>query len=81
MGHRPGSRRLAELISQTRALLEPLSSALEGPFGDGDLVAGRRRGRGHQDGTEVGSAGKDILHVRDGRFVEYWVASVTRRTL
>jgi predicted SnoaL-like aldol condensation-catalyzing enzyme len=46
-----------------------------GPFGQGELVAGRWRGRGRQDGAEVEFVGNDILRVEDGKFVEYWVAS------
>jgi hypothetical protein len=81
VGHWPrqtvrGVAGLTELISQTHAMLEPLSFAIEvGPFGQGELVAGRWRGRGRQDGAEVEFVGNDILRVEDAKFVEYWVAS------
>lgn len=73
-----GVEGLAELISQTHAMLEPLTFAIEvGPFGQDGLIAGRWRGRGQQDGTPVEFIGNDILRVQNGKFVEYWVASAT----
>ena len=82
-GHWPdqtvqGPVALAELIAATHAMLEPLSFTIEvAPFAEGELLAGRWRGRGERDGVPVEFVGNDILRVRDGKFVEYWVASAT----
>lgn len=83
IGHWPdrtvhGPAELAELIIQTHGMLNPLSFAIEvGPFEQSGFLAGRWRGRGHQNDAAVEFVGNDILRVQDGKFVEYWVASVS----
>ncbi|MBW4715764.1 nuclear transport factor 2 family protein [Saccharothrix obliqua] len=72
-----GRGELVGLISSTHSMLGPLSFAVEvGPIAQGPLVAGRWRGRGWRDDEAVEFVGNDILRVADGKFVEYWVASV-----
>lgn len=83
VGHWPdrtvrGVEELTGPIADTHSMLAPLSFSIEiGPFGQGDLVAGRWRGRGRSGDSPVEFIGNDILRVHDGRFVEYWVASAT----
>lgn len=82
VGHWPdrevhGAGELVELIEQTHAALRPLVFMIEvGPSTGRDLVAGRWRGEGRQDGKVMRFAGNDILRVDGGRFVEYWTASI-----
>ncbi|MCD2188049.1 ester cyclase [Actinomycetospora soli] len=82
VGHWPdrdvhGPAELAAIIDETHGMLDVLSFVIEvGPLVDGDLVAGRWRGRGAQDGNPVTFVGNDLLRVADGRFAEYWVASL-----
>lgn len=83
VGHWPdrsvhGVEELGYLISQTHDMLAPLTFAIEvGPLVQDNLVAGRWRGRGSQDGTPVEFIGNDILRLHEGKFVEYCVASAT----
>ncbi|MDL5156537.1 ester cyclase [Actinomycetospora termitidis] len=82
VGHWPdhdvhGPDEVARIIGETHGMLDALSFVVEvGPLVDGELVAGRWRGRGVQDGNPVTFIGNDLLRVADGRFVEYWVASL-----
>ncbi|MBE9372950.1 nuclear transport factor 2 family protein [Saccharopolyspora sp. HNM0983] len=83
VGHWPdrevrGPGQLAELIAGTQGMFTELSFTLDvGPIAEGDLVAGRWTGHGRSaDGTVQRFVGNDLLRVRDGRFAEYWVASV-----
>lgn len=81
VGHWPdrdihGPQELAQLIARTREMLVELKFGIElGPMVDGDLVAGRWTGEGESPDGPMSFFGNDILRVRDGRFVEYWVAS------
>ncbi|QWF80593.1 ester cyclase [Amycolatopsis sp. CA-230715] len=82
-GHWPdrevrGPGELAELIHGTHEMFDDLAFELTvGPIADGELVAGRWVGRGTtKDGEPATFLGNDILRVRDGRFAEYWVASL-----
>ncbi|MFC5062913.1 ester cyclase [Actinomycetospora atypica] len=82
VGHWPdrdvhGPQELAGLIGETHGMLDVLTFVIEvGPLVDGDLVAGRWRGRGAQDGNPVTFVGNDLLRVAGGRFTEYWPASL-----
>ncbi|ASU86260.1 polyketide cyclase [Nocardiopsis gilva YIM 90087] len=81
VGHWPdqdvhGPTELAERIGRTQAMFTDLRFELQvGPFVEENLVAGRWTGRGRTSDGEMSFFGNDILLVRDGRFVEYWVAS------
>jgi predicted SnoaL-like aldol condensation-catalyzing enzyme len=80
-GHWPdreveGRDALVELIRETRGMFDELTFELElGPLVDGDLVAARWTGVGRTADGDMPLLGHDILRVRDGRVVEYWVAS------
>jgi ketosteroid isomerase-like protein len=82
VGHWPeqeveGRDALVEIVRGTRDMFATLGLRLElGPFTDGDHVIARWTGTGRTpDGGEMRFLGNDILRVRDGRIVEYWVAS------
>lgn len=83
VGHWPdhdieGPEGLAEAVAQTHAMFPDMTFELVvGPIGDGDLVAGRWIGRAVTPDGAVGFVGNDIMRVRDGRFVEYWNATVS----
>jgi predicted SnoaL-like aldol condensation-catalyzing enzyme len=80
-GHWPerevdGRDALVELIRETRDQFSELRFELEvGPIAEGDLVAARWTGQGRSAAGTARFLGNDVLRVRDGRFVEYWVAS------
>lgn len=82
VGHWPdrevrGAAELSETVARTRSMFTSLRFELEvGPLADGDLVAGRWTGHGRTPQGEARFSGNDILRVRDGRFAEYWVATV-----
>ncbi|MGI8680176.1 MAG: ester cyclase [Jatrophihabitans sp.] len=81
VGHWPdrevrGAGELVALIGQTHEMLTGPSFTLQvGPLVDGDLVAGRWTGQGETADGPMRFFGNDVLRVREGRFVEYWVAS------
>lgn len=81
VGHWPdrdvtGPDGLAAVVEQTHAMFEDLSFTVEvGPVVEGDLVCARWTGHGRGADGPVGFVGHDILRVRDGRFVEYWVST------
>lgn len=83
VGHWPdrtvrGVEDLVAVIDQTHAMLDELEFTVEvAPFGEGDMVAGRWRGRGRSADGPVEFVGNDILRIGDGRVVEYWVATAT----
>lgn len=80
-GHWPdrdvtGPAELAEIIEQTHNMFTQLSFTLQvGPIVEDDLVAGRWTGRGQTADGAMSFVGNDLLRIRDGLFVEYWVAS------
>jgi ketosteroid isomerase-like protein len=86
VGHWPdrdvtGPDGLAAVVGETHAMFTDLSFTLEvGPVAEGDLVAARWTGRGRTAEGPMSFFGNDILRVRDGRFVEYWVATWTGST-
>lgn len=81
VGHWPerevtGPDGLAAVVGETHAMFTDLTFTLEiGPIVEGDLVAARWTGRGRTPEGTMEFFGNDILRIRDGRFVEYWVAS------
>lgn len=71
-----GRDELTTLIAGAREMLVELKFRIEvGPIIDGDFVAGRWAGQGESPDGPISFLGNDILRVRDGRFVEFWVAS------
>ncbi|MCC8243623.1 ester cyclase [Saccharothrix luteola] len=84
VGHWPhrdvtGPAELAAVVGETHAMFGDLSFTLDvGPIVEGDLVAARWTGRGRTAEGPTSFFGNDILRVRDGLFVEYWVATWTQ---
>lgn len=84
VGHWPqrevnGPDELAATVGETHEMFTGLSFTLEvGPIVEGDMVAARWTGRGRTPQGPMTFIGNDILRVRDGRFAEYWVATVTQ---
>lgn len=83
VGHWPdrdvvGPAALAAVVAETHAMFADLAFTIEvGPVVEGDLVAARWTGRGRTTEGPARFVGNDVLRVRDGRFVEYWVATAT----
>ncbi|GFG63127.1 hypothetical protein MKUB_06170 [Mycobacterium kubicae] len=83
VGHWPnrdvhGPAELERIVEETRNMASDLSFRIElGPFGDGDLVAGRWVGTGRGPEGPVSFTGNDILRLAgDGqRFAEYWTGT------
>lgn len=81
VGHWPefdvhGPDDLVARVLQAHEMVAGMRVRIElGPIVDGDLVSGRWVGEGTMNGKLCRLFGNDILRVRDGRFVEYWVAS------
>lgn len=82
-GHWPGREvhgpeGLAATVTELKEMFSEISFSLEvGPFVEGDLVAARWVGHGVTPEGTATFTGNDILRVRDGRFAEYWVGTVT----
>lgn len=83
-----GPEAMAAWIGQTRSVFEDMHfQTLAGPIVDGDLLAGHWRASGRYRGgmpgttaaagTEVSFTGTDVLHIVDGKVVEYWLVSDT----
>ncbi len=82
VGHWPdrevhGVDGLLEAMAPLTGMFESLTFEIEvGPLAEDDLVAGRWRGQGTTaDGEPAAFIGNDLLRIRDGQFVEYWVAT------
>lgn len=83
IGHWPGQDvhgpdGLTDLLAETKAMFAELTFQIEvPPLAEGNFVAARWVGKGSlADGTVSRFFGNDILRVDNGRFCEYWVASV-----
>lgn len=83
VGHWPdrdvtGPAELAAVVGETHSMFTDLSFTLDvGPLAEGDLVAARWTGRGRTPEGPRSFFGNDILRIRDGLVVEYWVATWT----
>lgn len=83
VGHWPdrevrGPAELQWIVDQTHQMLSDLTFEIEvGPFGDGDMVAGRWVGSGTGEQGPMRFTGNDILRVADGKFAEYWTGTST----
>ena len=83
VGHWPdgdihGRDGLRAVIDQTRAIVRDLRFELVvEPFAERDLVAARWTGYGESDEGPVSFTGNDILRIRAGKVVEYWVATTS----
>jgi hypothetical protein len=83
VGHWPdtdvhGKDDLLAMIDQTRSMMTGLRFELTiEPFGERDLVGARWAGRGETNDGPVTFAGNDILRIRAGKIVEYWVGTVS----
>jgi SnoaL-like domain len=81
VGHWPdrevrGPKELEAIIAETHTMLADLVFGIElGPLIDGDMVAGRWRGKGRSDDGPMTFTGNDILRVDGDRFAEYWTGT------
>ncbi|MET3807229.1 hypothetical protein ABIB25_004252 [Nakamurella sp. UYEF19] len=81
VGHWPdrdvhGPAELTATVAEIRAMFTEITFDLQvGPIVEGDFVAGRWIGTATTAEGTMSFFGNDVLHVDQGRFVEYWTAS------
>ncbi|MXP23581.1 nuclear transport factor 2 family protein [Gordonia sp. HNM0687] len=82
IGHWPGHdvhgpSELAAMVAEMKEMFERMEISIEvPPMTDGVYVSARWNATGMRSGQRKRFVGNDILRARDGRFVEYWAATV-----